>query len=647
MRTIFSIFSRALAIFAIGLLGATTLVFTPSASATTSINLGTAANYTLLAGSTITNGAGTRLTGSSNLRVAVSPGNLIQSEVDSLRISGATAFENGSIAAATAQADFEAARSQLNSLPSTESVLDLSSRTFTPGVYTSDAAWTVAANITLDGLGNSGSVFVFRTAAAMTTAAATRVILTNGATAENVYWVTGAAFNAGASSFFSGHILASAAATIGASAYIDGQIIASRTVPITLGAGVVVNYAGTASIYPYAITFDSSQTAGVQLAVTNTANTLTIPSATLTKSGFVFAGWNTVADGSGTGYTAGQVVPLTAQTSLYLYPTWQATSGSVPSASPTSSASATPSATQTPSSSSSSIPSDSAFEASTMRWTDEYLAAGLAGLPYVDAVQAGAFKGNSPMPATSCSYEVTNGVLPFGYTIDRASGIVLGNTHAWGLFRFDVSATCPGYSKIIKSQSLTVTPGGTTAYPLTVGTPMAPTPAMATPGVVSICSVSPTLPAGLFLEQSSCSVWGVPAVIQPLRTYVITASTASYSSTRQFQVGVASTLVRAVFFAPGSDRLSAASMSALNKVVAVTKSTQAKSLRITGFADSMPGRGDAALAKSRTNSVRNYLAARLPRVAFALSSNGSANATSAPLTTTAQSINRRVEIRVN
>lgn len=635
MSTIIPNSLRPLAFLLGSLLVATALVFVPSASGANSISLGSASGYSLVAGSTITNGAGTRLTGSSNIRVAVSPGRLIQSEVDSLRISGATAFENGSTVAAAAQADFEAARSQLNSLPSVETVPDLSSRTFSPGVYTSDAAWTVAADITLDGLGNSGSVFVFRTAAAMTTAAASRVILINGASPENVYWVTGAAFNAGASSFFSGHILATAAATIGASAYIDGQILAGRSAPITLGAGAVVNYAGAAQMFSYAVAFDASQATGVQSAISGIAKTLTIPKSTLTKNGFVFAGWNTLADGSGTSFIAGQVVALTAPTSLYLHPTWQAAAGSSPSPSPTSSTNP------------GSTPSGSPVEGAIARWIDDALGAGVAGLAYVDAVRAGVYKDAFVLPSATCSYEVTNGVLPFGYTIDRASGIVVGTAQGWGLFRFDVSATCPGYAKLTKSHSIMVAPGGVSAYPLTLGSPMPPTTAMATLGVTSSCVVSPVLPVGLFLEPSSCSVWGVPAVVQPLKTYVITSSTASNYSTRQFQIGVNSTLVKAVFFAPGSSKLSATSRSALSKIIAAARVSRAKTIRITGFADSMPARGDAALARSRTISVKKYLASRLPTVTFTLSSNGSANATSAPLTSAAQAINRRVEIRVN
>jgi len=634
MGKFLSTLSRPLALFLVFLFGATTLAAIPAANAAISINLGSAANYTLLAGSTITNGAGTRLTGASNIRVGVSPGRLILSEVNSLKVSGATAFDNGSAAAAQAQADFEAGRSQLNSLPSSEEVADLSDQTFTPGVYTSNAAWTSAADITLDGLGNSGSVFVFRTAAAITTAASSRLILTNGASAENVYWVAGAAFNAGASSYFSGHILATAAATIGAGAYIDGQIIASRSVPITLGAGAVVNYSGSSPIFSYVVAFDSGQAIGSQPTISGVAKTLTIPRPTITKIGFVFAGWNTLPDGSGTRYIPEQVVGVTAPTALYLHPTWQLAGGSSPSGSPTNS------------SSPSGLPSGVPVEGAVARWVDETLGGGVAGVPFVDAVRVGVFKDLISIPISTCSYELSSGVLPFGLSLDRATGIVLGTTQAWGVFRFDISATCPGYIKLTKSYSITVAPGSIATYPLTLGTPMPTTPAMAAPGVASSCTVVPALPAGLNLDLATCSVFGVPAAVQTLTTYVVTASTASYYSTRQFQLGIASTLVKAVYFAPGSSKLSATAITALNKIVAAARVSKAKTIRITGFADSMPARGDVALARSRTNSVKSYLAARLPGVIFALSSNGSANATAAPMTTSAQAINRRVEIRV-
>jgi hypothetical protein len=58
----------------------------------------------------------------------------------------------------------------------------------TSGVYAIGAAASVAGTLTLNGQGNPNSIFIFRIGGAFTTAAAT-VVLTNGAVAENVFWM--------------------------------------------------------------------------------------------------------------------------------------------------------------------------------------------------------------------------------------------------------------------------------------------------------------------------------------------------------------------------------------------------------------------------------------------------------------------------
>jgi uncharacterized repeat protein (TIGR02543 family) len=72
------------------------------------------------------------------------------------------------------------------------------------------------------------------------------------------------------------------------------------------------------TINNYTVTFDSNTGSGTmnnQSANYNVATALTANS--FTKTGYTFAGWNTLADGSGSAYAAGASYPFTASTTLY------------------------------------------------------------------------------------------------------------------------------------------------------------------------------------------------------------------------------------------------------------------------------------------------------------------------------------------
>ena len=115
--------------------------------------------------------------------------------------------------------------------------------TIYPGVYSSlSGAYTLAAaaTLTLDGNGDTSSVFIFQTTAAMTTGASSIISLTNGALAKNVFWVIGSDATLGASSSFSGTILAAGAITAGANAAVTGRVLAEGGL-VTLDTDTITN----------------------------------------------------------------------------------------------------------------------------------------------------------------------------------------------------------------------------------------------------------------------------------------------------------------------------------------------------------------------------------------------------------------------
>jgi hypothetical protein len=102
-----------------------------------------------------------------------------------------------------------------------------SGETLSPGVYTQAAASSLVGTLTLDGGGNSNALFVFRSVGAFSTAVSSEIVLTNGATSNNVWFVSEGAASTGASTIFRGSLLANqAAASTGAGTEIEGRLLA-------------------------------------------------------------------------------------------------------------------------------------------------------------------------------------------------------------------------------------------------------------------------------------------------------------------------------------------------------------------------------------------------------------------------------------
>lgn len=145
-------------------------------------------------------------------------------------------FYNADAVTAQAVLDLENAYVQLMLLPNT--VLSHtpafgSGETLNAGVYSIIGAGSLAGTITLDGQNNPDAIFVFKFGGAFTTAAQSKVILTNGARSVNVFWIGGAgvatgAISMGAFSFMKGTLLAHAGANnMGASGNLEGRMLST------------------------------------------------------------------------------------------------------------------------------------------------------------------------------------------------------------------------------------------------------------------------------------------------------------------------------------------------------------------------------------------------------------------------------------
>ncbi|MFT6026868.1 MAG: hypothetical protein ACI8P5_001123, partial [Bacteroidia bacterium] len=132
-----------------------------------------------------------------------------------------------------------------------------SGETLNAGVYTIGGAGSVAGSLTLDALGDPNAVFVFRFGGAFSTGAGASVILANGASACNVFWVAEGAISMATTTAMKGTLIANNGAVfVAASGTIIGRLFSTTgavnidgstvTVPTSctyLDLGVLSNFA--------------------------------------------------------------------------------------------------------------------------------------------------------------------------------------------------------------------------------------------------------------------------------------------------------------------------------------------------------------------------------------------------------------------
>jgi hypothetical protein len=117
--------------------------------------------------------------------------------------------------------------------------IEIGGKTFTPGTYRSDTINIIAgATVILDGQYRANPVFLFQAGSTMLAGVGCKIILINGAKAENVLWALGAAFTTGVNNDFIGSIVAGSAITIAANNKVNSRVIAGSAV--TFGAKVEI-----------------------------------------------------------------------------------------------------------------------------------------------------------------------------------------------------------------------------------------------------------------------------------------------------------------------------------------------------------------------------------------------------------------------
>jgi hypothetical protein len=196
--------------------------FTTGACSNAPVALLSAGNFTVLAGSTVTNTGPTSVTGD----LGVSPGTAV------------TGFPPGDLVgtqhagdptAATATADLTTAFDDAagRTLCPITVAGNLGGMTLIPGLYKSTSSLEITSgDLTLDAQGDADAVFIFQMASTLTTTTGRQVTLTGGAKSTNVFWQVGSSATLGTTSAFQGTILADQAISLGTSATLSGRALA-------------------------------------------------------------------------------------------------------------------------------------------------------------------------------------------------------------------------------------------------------------------------------------------------------------------------------------------------------------------------------------------------------------------------------------
>ncbi|KGE20636.1 hy [Paenibacillus wynnii] len=109
---------------------------------------------------------------------------------------------------------------------------NISGKTLVPGVYKwgTDVLINSGTDVTLNGGPND--VWIFQIAGGLTQASATKIILSGGAKAENIFWQVADTMAIETSAHFEGIVLGKKAITVGTNASINGRLLSQTAVTL-------------------------------------------------------------------------------------------------------------------------------------------------------------------------------------------------------------------------------------------------------------------------------------------------------------------------------------------------------------------------------------------------------------------------------
>ncbi len=289
-------------------------VLAGSAGAATSVPLGTATPFAVLAATAVTDVPTSSITGDTGLSPAAGTNytGLTQAEVTGSIYSTDGTGPAGNIdnpaLLTTEKNDLTTAYIAAAGQPPTSTFSSgdnqLGGQTLTAGVYAfghaATANITAASPLVLNGQGNANAVFIFQASSDLVTASNSVVQLVNGARACNVFWQVGSSATLDTDSTFVGTIMALTSATLDTGATVQGRVLA-RNGAVSLDANTITAPAACADTTVTSTSPTSPGTSGPG----GTTAALSTTGTVATGADAGTSGGTTSGAGSTTGATAG------------------------------------------------------------------------------------------------------------------------------------------------------------------------------------------------------------------------------------------------------------------------------------------------------------------------------------------------------
>jgi len=198
------------------------------------IDLGCAAPFVILAGSTISNTGPSIITGD----VGLSPGSALIGFPPATIIDGTAQITTPIADAAKLCLTAAFIDGQGRSLNAISLPGQLGGLTLAPGLYSNSSTSGISGTgsngiLTLDAQGNADAVWIFQMGSTLTTDPATSIVLAGNAQAKNIFWIVGSSATLGTTSIFKGNILADQSITLKTGAVLEGRAL-TRIAAVTL-----------------------------------------------------------------------------------------------------------------------------------------------------------------------------------------------------------------------------------------------------------------------------------------------------------------------------------------------------------------------------------------------------------------------------
>ncbi len=199
------------------------------ATAVTTVPLGSASGFAVLAGSGITvAGAVNTTTITGDIGTYPTPsvtglGNVVLNGANQTADTGLMLIAKNDLVTAYGNAAGQAATVSYGSANQ-----ELGGLKLAPGVYNDSTSFGLTGILTLDAGGDPNAVWIFQAGSTLTTASDSTVALINGAQACHVFWQIGSSATLGTGTDFMGNILALTSITADTGATVDGRLLAEN-----------------------------------------------------------------------------------------------------------------------------------------------------------------------------------------------------------------------------------------------------------------------------------------------------------------------------------------------------------------------------------------------------------------------------------